>query len=130
MSGKKFIPNELFVRKSEDTLSKTSLSFMESLKAIVKSKVLLCRSLNILFQWFCAALGYQGTLYMATKLSGNPHFNFALSMIPSLPGTMMYFILPDRLGRRNTLALSEAILGKEFWAIHQFKLRRNMEKIF
>ena len=91
--------------------TKTSLSFLESVKAIVQNKILLMRMLNIFYQWFCGAIGYQGTLYIATKLSGDPHFNFAMTMIPAIPGTFVYLLLPDRIGRRYTLILCEVILG-------------------
>ena len=65
-----------------------------------------------MYQWFCVMVGYHGTVYMATRLSGNPHLNFALSMIPAIPGTLLYLYLPDKLGRRSTLFLTEIVVGK------------------
>merc|ERR1711976_964978 len=48
---------------------------------------------------------------MSTRLSGNPHLNFILSMIPGIPGTLLYLYLPDKLGRRNTLFFTEIVVG-------------------
>ena len=114
MNGKGSIPEEMFVphSTSANQVSHPSLSFKESLKTIVKTPRLLVRSINVMYLWFCAFAGYHGTIYMSTRLSGNPHLNFALSMIPGIPGTFLFLYLPDRLGRRNTLILSETIVGK------------------
>ena len=114
MNGKSSIPEEMFVPHSTSVNqdSHTSLSFKESLKTIVNTPQLLRRSFNVMYLWFCAFAGYHGSIYMSTQLSGNPHLNFALSMIPGVPGTLLFLYLPDRLGRRNTLILSETIVGK------------------
>ena len=109
------IPEDLFASPNAVNSSKPkfqSLSFWESLKAIIKSKILLLRSLNMMYQWFCVLMVYMGTLYIGTKLSGNPHLNLALTMIPAIPGNFVFLYLPDRLGRRNTLTLTQTILGK------------------
>ena len=111
ISGKSPIPEEMFKPVRNQSKPMASLSFRNSLKAIFQNKTLLGRFLNVQFQWFTAALVYQGTIYMSTTLSGDPHSNFALAMIPSIPGTVLYLILPNKLGRRNTLALSELVLG-------------------
>ena len=112
LSGKGTIPNELFIPQSTSTKGQISLSFIDSLKTIVKTPRLLLRSINVMYQWFCAMVGYHGTIYMSTRLSGNPHLNFILSMIPGIPGTLLYLYLPDKLGRRNTLFFTEIVVGK------------------
>ena len=72
----------------------------------------LCRqSLNIYFQTFISFFGYYGTLYAATTLSGDPHINFILSLVCGIPGTFLYLLLPDRIGRKATLIMSELVLG-------------------
>ena len=72
----------------------------------------LCRqSLNIYFQTFISFFGYYGTLYSATTLSGDPHINFILSLVCGIPGTFLYVLLPDRIGRKATLIMSELVLG-------------------
>ena len=114
LNGKVSIPNEMFISQSTSIKrgGQVSLSFLQSLKTIAKTPRLLMRSVNVMYQWFCAMVGYHGTVYMATRLSGSPHLNFALSMIPGIPGTLLYLYLPDKLGRRNTLFLAEIIVGK------------------
>ena len=72
----------------------------------------LCRqSLNIYFQTFISFFGYYGTLYAATTLSGDPHINFILSLVCGVPGTFLYLLLPDRIGRKATLIMSELVMG-------------------
>ena len=56
-------------------------------------------------------MAYGGTLYIGTKFSGTPHFNFLLTIIPAVPSNLLYLLLPDRLGRRNTLILCELPIG-------------------
>ena len=111
------IPEEMFVLPTNNVNNSKpkvqALSFWESLKAIIKNKILLLRSLNMMYQWFCVLMVYMGTLYIGTKLSGNPHLNLALTMIPAIPGNFVFLYLPDRLGRRNTLTLTQTILGKK-----------------
>ena len=110
------IPEDMFAPDAVVNNSKPKvkpLSFWKSLKAIVKNRILLLRSLNMMYQWFCVLMVYMGTLYIGTKLSGNPHLNLALTMIPAIPGNFVFLYLPDRLGRRNTLTLTQTILGKK-----------------
>ena len=65
----------------------------------------------MILQWFCVFLGYYGTLYTSTNLSGNPHINFMLSMLAGAPGNFLYLLLPDKIGRKATLLLAELTLG-------------------
>ena len=65
----------------------------------------------MILQWFCVFMGYYGTLYSSTKLSGNPHINFMLSMLAGAPGNFLYLLLPDKIGRRTTLLFVEMTLG-------------------
>ena len=65
----------------------------------------------MIFQWFCASMGYYGTLYSSTTLSGDPHINFMLSMLAGAPGNILYLILPDKIGRKATLFFGELTLG-------------------
>ena len=60
---------------------------------------------------FELSLGYYGTLYSSTSLSGNPHMNFLLSMLAGVPGNFLYLYLPDRIGRISTLLVVELTLG-------------------
>ena len=64
-----------------------------------------------MLQWFCVFLGYWGTLYSSTGLSGNPHINFMLSMLAGVPGNFLYLLLPDKVGRKATLLILELSLG-------------------
>ena len=46
-----------------------------------------------------------------TTLSGDPHINFILSLVCGVPGTFLYLLLPDRIGQKATLIMSELVLG-------------------
>ena len=69
-------------------------------------------------------MAYAGSLYIGTKLTGTPHFNFLITTMPSVPSNFLYLILPDRLGRRNTLILCELAIGN--YIIHTFISRHLM----
>ena len=77
----------------------------------VKHKKLLLRSLNVILQWFCIFMGYWGSLYSSTTLSGSPHINFMLSMLAGAAGNFVYLFLPDKIGRKATLLMLELALG-------------------
>ena len=87
------------------------LGLKESLLEIMLNGKLCRQSLNIFFQTFLTFFGYYGTLYSATTLSGNPHLNFMLSLFCGIPGTFLYLLLPDRIGRKATLIFSLLLLG-------------------
>ena len=98
ISGKDPIPDTIFIPITENDHTNTgsSLTFMGSLKSIITNKTLLLRTFNVHYQWFSVIMVYTGTMYIGTKLYGNPHLNFFLSVIPSVPSNFLYLILPDR----------------------------------
>ena len=106
----KDIPDEYFEPTKEEK-SSNRLGFLESLKGIVKHRKLLIRSLIMSILWFSAFIGYYGTLYASTSLSGDPHLNFILAMFSGVPGNLLYLILPDKIGRKGTFILVEIVLG-------------------
>ena len=61
--------------------------------------------------WFCAFMGYFGTLYSSTTLSGDAHINFILSMLAGAPGNILYLFLPDKVGRKVTLFFGILTMG-------------------
>ena len=87
------------------------LGMKEALFEIMMNGKLCRQSLNIYFQAFISFFGYYGTLYAATTLSGDPHINFILSLVCGIPGTFLYLLLPDRIGRKATLIMSELVMG-------------------
>ena len=106
----KDIPDEYF-EPTKEAISSKCLGFLESLEGIVKHKKLLVRSLIMSLLWFSASLGFYGTLYASTSLSGDIHLNFILAMFSGVPGNLLYLILPDKIGRKGTFILVEIVLG-------------------
>ena len=113
-NGKLPIPEELWNiprKKDEPVISNKKLSFQQSLVTIFSNRALCFQGLNCFFQSFMSFFGYYGTLYSATTLSGDPHVNFMLALLSGIPGTLLYLLLPDRIGRKATIIMVEVVLA-------------------
>ena len=63
------------------------------------------------FQWITATMVYYGLLFASTSLSGDPYLNFVLAVFAELPSPIIYYFVPDLLGRKVVLITSQLLSG-------------------
>ncbi|XP_045198101.2 organic cation transporter protein-like [Mercenaria mercenaria] len=99
------------IRKVADTnkvtLSESMLEVKEDDKGthgnlwhVVKSPVLLKRTLILCLDWMIVSMTYYGVTMNAGNLGGSFYLNFLLMDVAELPGYLVGILLLDRIGRR------------------------------
>lgn len=97
---------ELFEISSQKRQALNSSGFLH----ILKSPVLLRRSLNIFFNWTVNSLVYYGLSLSASNLGGNTYINFMALAAVEIPAIIIATFVQQRKGRRIVLC-SVMLLG-------------------
>lgn len=83
----------------------------EGLLDLLKSKVLLLRSVNVCYCWFVVSMSFYGLSMNATSLAGDPYLNFLLVSLVEIPGYTLSYLSMERYGRRKSISISLLIGG-------------------
>ncbi|XP_033740113.1 organic cation transporter protein-like [Pecten maximus] len=78
---------------------------------LFSSRVMLMRTLVILFNWCIASMTYYGLYLNTGNLGGNFHLNMFLSALVEFPAITVIIILVDRIGRKPLYCLSMISAG-------------------
>ncbi|XP_046552947.1 organic cation transporter protein-like [Haliotis rubra] len=103
------------VAEEENTLraSGTKYTYLD----LYKGWSMCWRSLIIQFIWACMSLAYYGLSFGVGSLSGNLYLNIFLMAIVEVPGTMMTFVLANKIGRKLTSILYFGIASIAAFAV-------------
>ncbi|TRY62040.1 hypothetical protein TCAL_08477, partial [Tigriopus californicus] len=83
----------------------------EGVLELLKSKVLVSRSINVCYCWFVVSMTFYGLSMNATSLAGDPFLNFLLVSLAEIPGYTLSYLSMERLGRRKSISISLLIGG-------------------
>jgi len=83
-------------------IDKKNVSYID----LLRSKVLMLRSLILFFIWGTNAFVYYGLSLNSINLSGNIYFNFILGCLIEIPGNTIAWIVINKIGRRYSLSIS------------------------
>ncbi|XP_069101063.1 organic cation transporter protein-like [Argopecten irradians] len=78
---------------------------------LFSSRVMLVRTLIVLFNWCIASMTYYGLYLNTGNLAGNFHFNMFLSGLVEFPAITVIILLVDRVGRKPLYCLSMILAG-------------------
>eukprot|EP00095_Tigriopus_kingsejongensis_P003154 snap_masked-scaffold791_size96783-processed-gene-0.6 protein:Tk03154 transcript:snap_masked-scaffold791_size96783-processed-gene-0.6-mRNA-1 annotation:"organic cation" len=89
----------------------TALRPQEGLSHLLRSRVLVGRSLNVCYCWFVVSLNFYGLSMNSTSLAGDPYLNFLLVSLAEIPGYTLSYWTMEKLGRRVSVSGSLFIGG-------------------
>ena len=69
------------------------------------------KTINLWFAWIMACVSFYALSLNAADLSGNIILNYLLTSLTNIPTAGIISVSINRLGRKNTLALSHVFLG-------------------
>ncbi|KAB0802197.1 hypothetical protein PPYR_04383 [Photinus pyralis] len=84
--------------------SEVSPESRHKFKELLKSPILTRRYINCAIFWGVGLFSYYGLTINSVALSSNPYFDFILTMLVEIPGSVLVYFMLDRIGRRYTLA--------------------------
>ena len=83
----------------------------KSVFSLFKHKKMLLRTMICFFQWFVVIGNNYGLTYASVEVVGDPYLNLVILALISCPNFIFNMYLPDRLGRKWTLAVTQTMSG-------------------
>ncbi|XP_046546413.1 organic cation transporter protein-like [Haliotis rubra] len=78
---------------------------------ILKSPIMLKRTLIILYNWLAIGMGFYGLSMNVTNLSGNVYINYFLFVLVEACAYVICLLLMDRIGRKKMLCTAMLMAG-------------------
>lgn len=78
----------------------------ETILVVLKSPVVLSRSMIVFYTWLVVTMVYYGISMKASNLAGNIYLDFTIMSLAEIPGYIASFIGMNYLGRRITMTSS------------------------
>ena len=107
----KVVPEEMKEIGKEASSSNEVPILEAKITDLFKPRRMLCRTLNCFFQWFCISATTFGIAFGSTSLVGNPYFNFAVTIVMSVPVKFLGLYTFDRFGRKWSLIILQLVSG-------------------
>ncbi|XP_071136949.1 organic cation transporter protein-like [Mytilus edulis] len=85
-------------------------SFLVTIRQVLRSRVMVIRTLIMLFNWITVNAGYYGLTLNSGKIGGDIFVNFTVSVTMEIIAYILCIVFLDRIGRR-TLHCSCMIIG-------------------